>query len=211
MEHSSGSCASDTSCPESSGRRQRPDSQLIAQIRGRRDGWRAAVDELVRRHERWVFSRCLMHLGNHHDAQDAAQEVLLRALQGLARFKGESEFRTWLYVIIRNACRTLALRRSRHMLSIHLQELIRLHVESLTRAADAETEIAPQVSRTLEDISTDARQVLELRFFRDYSLEEIASHLGIGLSAAKMRLYRAIDSFRTQYTLATKADAALNT
>ena len=51
----------------------------------------------------------------------------------------------------------------------------------------------------LDQLGDNAREVLQLRFFHDYSLEEIAATLSISLSAAKMRLYRALEQFRTGY------------
>jgi len=51
----------------------------------------------------------------------------------------------------------------------------------------------------LDSISAPAREILHLRFFEDRSLNEIAASLNINLSAAKMRLYRALDQFRARY------------
>ena len=55
------------------------------------------------------------------------------------------------------------------------------------------------VATALQNVSDKAREVLELRFFQDCSLEEIATTLAISLSAAKMRLYRSLDQFRNAY------------
>jgi RNA polymerase sigma factor (sigma-70 family) len=67
-------------------------------------GDRAALGELLALHERALVAFCLGILGNIEDAEDAAQETFLRALQGLAGFRGEATLRTWLFRIAVNIC-----------------------------------------------------------------------------------------------------------
>ncbi|MEN8801096.1 MAG: sigma factor-like helix-turn-helix DNA-binding protein, partial [Thiogranum sp.] len=55
------------------------------------------------------------------------------------------------------------------------------------------------VATALQNVSDKAREVLLLRFYRECSLEEIATTLAISLSAAKMRLYRSLEQFRVAY------------
>ena len=62
----------------------------------------AALDALVRRHQSWVFHLAHRMLWNRADAEDATQEILLKAVTRLDRFEGRSEFRTWLYRIASN-------------------------------------------------------------------------------------------------------------
>jgi len=176
------------------------DGELVLRIRSHGDGWLAAFDELIRRHKTWVFQRCLFHLRNYHDAEDATQEIMVRVLHGLDRFEGRSGLRTWLYTIIENRCRSFAWKRSRHMLTAHTAALIQLYEEIQMQSEIPEPELSGQVLDALGMVSDATREVLELRFFRDYSLQEIATHLDIGLSAAKMRLYRALKNFREKYS-----------
>jgi RNA polymerase sigma factor (sigma-70 family) len=88
--------------------------------------------------------------------------------------------------------------RTRYVQIEHIEGLIELY------NADAGSEADPlveqnAVSIALEQVSPQAQEVLRLRFFEDYSLEEIAAALTINLSAAKMRLYRALDQFKLRY------------
>jgi RNA polymerase sigma-70 factor (ECF subfamily) len=66
---------------------------------------------LVKRFGPLVFRRCLKILGNRHDAEDAAQEVFVRAWDGMSSFKGESGVGTWLYRIATNHCLNLLKKR----------------------------------------------------------------------------------------------------
>src|SRR5689334_7090850 len=67
-------------------------------------GDRAAFDLIVERHRRTVYQVCYRFVGNHEDASDLAQDAFIRAYRALAKFKGESELRTWLYRIAVNVC-----------------------------------------------------------------------------------------------------------
>lgn len=59
-------------------------------------GERTALEALLRRHQGWVFNLALYQLQSRAEAEDATQEILLKALTGLSGFRGGSAFRTWL-------------------------------------------------------------------------------------------------------------------
>ena len=65
-----------------------------------REGYVDAYAELVDRHGPLAYRVALRLLGNHHDAEDVAQEALVTAWQQLPRFKANSRFSTWLYQIV---------------------------------------------------------------------------------------------------------------
>ena len=65
-----------------------------------REGYLDAYAELVTRHGALAYRVALRLLGNHHDAEDVAQEALVTAWQQLPRFKADSTFATWLYRIV---------------------------------------------------------------------------------------------------------------
>lgn len=67
-----------------------------------REGDPQALDELVRRHQVWIFHIAQRMLWNRADAEDATQEILIKAITRLHSFEGRSEFRTWLYRIAGN-------------------------------------------------------------------------------------------------------------
>ena len=73
------------------------DSYLVARAR---DGYLGAYDLLVERHAAMAYRVALRLAGDHHDAQDIAQEALVAAWQNLDRFRGESSFTSWLYRIV---------------------------------------------------------------------------------------------------------------
>lgn len=177
------------------------DEQLVGvfQAEGPRARARAVYSELARRHRPDLVRRCRARLGNTADAEEAVQESLLRAYRGLLRFRRDACVRTWLFAIADNQCNTLHVRRSRSALSDHLRALIALHEESYRIFGhEGAFEQSSVVREVLAELPSPSRDVLMLRFYRDLSLEDIAVTLGIGLSAAKMRLYRAMAQFKAK-------------
>ncbi len=175
------------------------DSDLVILTGKRGLGWKLVANELLGRQQEWLLGYCIAHLGNQHDAQDVMQEVLLRAYNALPRFEGRSSLKTWLYTIAQNQCRSFAVRRARYIQTDHIEELINLYLDAheCTQVDIIDREVT--VSRVLESVTPQFQQVLRLRFFKDFSLQDIAKTLNISLSAAKMRLYRAIEQFKVNY------------
>ena len=185
------------------------DAELIVLVRGRGLGWKLAFNVLLGRHRDWLVSHCAFRLGNRHDAQDVAQQVILRAWQAIDRFEGRSAFRTWLYSIAENQCRSFIGKRMRYVQTEHIEHLVDLYLEG-TSISDVERYAHKQaVATALQNVSDKAREVLELRFFQDCSLEEIATTLAISLSAAKMRLYRSLDQLRIAYLQVVEIHSAV--
>src|SRR4029077_19102722 len=67
-----------------------------------KNGDRAALEKLVLRHQAWIYNIAVRMVFQPHDAEEVAQEVLVKVITKLSTFKGESKFRTWLYRIVAN-------------------------------------------------------------------------------------------------------------
>ena len=174
---------------------QATDDQLIEQIQSRETNWKDLFGQLVERHQASLFGRCITYLRNPDDAADASQETLLRAYRGIDSFKGESTFRTWLFAIADNQCHTLARKRSKLIVDEHIRNMVQVQQEIREEADGVEPaqDVLECVHSALARIAPTGRDVLQLRYFSGLSIEDIAVTLGVGISAAKMRLYRAQD------------------
>ena len=67
-----------------------------------KNGDRAALEKLVLRHQAWIFNIAVRMVFLPQDAEEVTQEVLIKAITSLSTFRGESQFRTWLYRIVAN-------------------------------------------------------------------------------------------------------------
>ena len=82
----------------------RDDIELITSAK---DGSKSALEALVKKHQHYIYNVALKMTLSPFDAEDITQEVLIKVITNLANFKGESNFRTWLYRItelIFNSC-----------------------------------------------------------------------------------------------------------
>jgi RNA polymerase sigma-70 factor (ECF subfamily) len=172
------------------------DQKLVGQAQA---GDRDAFAELVRRHHAWVQGLCAAALGDPSSAEDAAQEVFLKAYKSLPQFKGGSSFSTWLHRIAANACLDLLRRRARSRTESwdELMEKEGGRIERLLAEAAPEhsAEDADLVRRVLAQLPPEYRLVLTLRETQGLSYEEIAGAMDCSLDSVKARLQRARKEF----------------
>lgn len=154
-------------------------------------GDQEAFARLVTRYERQVYNLAYRMLGNAEDAEDATQETFLRAYMALPSFEMGRKFSSWLLSIAANFCVDCLRRRRFAWLS--LQDLS-FRLASPAEEADRTVlrqEEASQVQRLLNRLPEKYRLVVILRYWYDFSYEEIASTTGLSLATVKTRLHRA--------------------
>ena len=157
----------------------------------------AAFEELVRAHEKTVYHLALRQLGSREDAEDAAQEVFLKAYTALGSFRGDSRVSVWLYRITNNVCVDM-LRRRRETVSLSAVndegEPLELELpdERFDPAALAERkDLREHLGKALRQLPPDAREILLLRELGGQSYDEIAATLDLDLGTVKSRIFRA--------------------
>lgn len=160
-------------------------------------------------HAQLVYNLALRLVGNPADAEDLAQDSLLRALRGLGSFRGDSSLSTWLYRITvntwKNRVRSEKRRGLWRMVSLNLftgQD----HDEEPAfvapdKPADSGLEASERdsaVRKALLELDEEARAVIVLREIEGQSYEEIASALEIPVGTIKSRLSRARQALKNR-------------
>ena len=161
------------------------------------DGDTAAFTTLVDRHAAACTRFATRMLGNREDAEDATQETFLRAYRSLARYEERQAFRTWLFQILINRCRTAAVRRQRRH-RMFLVDDSAIAAASVRPAVDA-GDLRAELKRAIDALDPDQREAFLLKHVEQLSYDEMAAATGIGVSALKMRVKRACD--RMQWVL----------
>ena len=87
------------------------DSELVASAQR---GDRSAMEELVVRHQAWIYNIAWRMVGSPHDAEDVTQEILIKMMTKLSTFQGKSGFRTWVYRIVANHVINMKRRRTEY-------------------------------------------------------------------------------------------------
>jgi RNA polymerase sigma-70 factor (ECF subfamily) len=162
------------------------DHYLVARAR---EGYLDAYELLVQRHSAMAYRVALRLTGNHHDAQDVAQEALIAAWENLARFRAGSSFSTWLYQIVtRRALNKV----SRGQPATSLNLLPDLADRAGEPAAAAERNLAANaVTDALLALPSPQRAVIVLHHFEGLSYSETAGVIGSTEPAVRSHLIRA--------------------
>ena len=171
------------------------DDRLIADCL---KGQTAAFGELVRRYQDRLFNTVFRLVDNAEDAQDVVQEAFLHAYQSLDRFKGESQFFTWLYRIAVNSAISLK-RKQRIVVSLHIDRegqgsVPEPHDVSELSQPDLVLERADEERRiqaALNRLSPEHRAVLVLKDLEDQKYETMAEILQVPIGTIRSRLHRA--------------------
>ena len=152
-----------------------------------------AFGALVLAHQRFVYNLAWRALGDEHEAQDAAQEAFLRVWQALPNFRGQAQFRTWLYRIVTNVCYGRLPRLRRQFAALDEMEVGEMPDERQTdpgAGLEADEQRA-FLWRQIEALPESYRVLVLLRYQQDLPYEEIASVLSLPLGTVKTGLFRA--------------------
>ena len=163
-----------------------------------------AFTELVDRHAAACLRFATRMLGDRSDAEDATQDAFLRAHRSLARYDDRSPFRTWLFAILINRCRTLMTQRLRRERRIVVDDeiLARSSVDSDRPSA----ELREEIEWALSLLAAEQREAFLLRHVEQLNYEEMGIVTGAGTSALKMRVKRACERLQSLLAEGAKVD-----
>jgi RNA polymerase sigma-70 factor, ECF subfamily len=157
-----------------------------------RMGDQEAFTNLVEKYQRPVFNLCYRMTGNVEEAEDAAQETFWRAFQAINRYDPQRSFITWLLSIAAHYC--IDQQRRRKLPTIDLDILPEEMIPGNTPDPEKETfrnEENFEIRQALSTLNAQDRAAMILRYWYDFSEEEIGATLNLSVSAVKSRLFRA--------------------
>jgi RNA polymerase sigma-70 factor, ECF subfamily len=164
--------------------RENSDQELVRETLAGHEG---AFAELVKRHIQSVHAVAYARTGNHADAEDAAQEALLKAYQSLRDLREPSKFGSWIVRMTRNLAIDVQRRRERRR---GLPGQFPPKPEA-TQVDIEQREGHDLLRQHIMALEEEPREVILLHYFADKPLREIAGLLGISRAAAQKRLWRA--------------------
>jgi RNA polymerase sigma-70 factor (ECF subfamily) len=188
--------------PETTASLEKPGEQLneATLIQRIREGQPELFYELIRPYEKRVYAATLAILRNEADAEDAAQEAVLKAFKHIRQFRAEARFSTWLIQIAVNEARM----RRRKQQAVVMEPMVdqrdeegqytprdfadwrEIPSETLERA-----EVRQKLAEALSSLGQKYREVFILRDMQQLSIEDTAKALGISVPSVKTRLLRA--------------------
>ena len=157
-------------------------------------GDQSAYTELVKRHERFVFTLAMRFAKGREDAEEIAQDCFIKAYRSLASFQGQAKFSTWLYRIVYTTAMTF-LRKKRVDTDSIDDEGTFIQVENQFSAYDvndAENKSRSfYLNKAIEQLLPDDAVIITMFYKGGQSLEEIGQALGMETNTVKVKLFRA--------------------
>ena len=176
-------------------------TETLQLIRRSLAGDETAFAALFHQYKNLVYKTAFVLLGNKDEADDVLQEVFLDVHRSLASYQpAKGAFSTWLYRVTVNEC--LSYKRKRKFLFFSFEESHGRHghIEpslNQTSTHEEQIEIADQVLKAMNHLSSRLRAVVALRYYRDLSYAEIATILNVPIGTVKSRLCQAMETLRT--------------
>jgi RNA polymerase sigma-70 factor (ECF subfamily) len=159
------------------------DEELFALVRDKND--EQAFRSLFKRYDKRLYAYCLRALGSHDEAQDMFQTISLTVYDKRHSFS-DGSFAAWLFTIARNFC-LKALRGRKH--TTEYSDEMMPPEEREQRSSDFMLKQA--LHNAIAQLPEEFREALEMKYFDDLPYEDIAKALGISVSLAKVRVFRA--------------------
>jgi RNA polymerase sigma-70 factor (ECF subfamily) len=167
------------------------DIELIEQTLA---GNQSAYADLVKRHQRFVFTLAMRFSKSREDAEEIAQDCFIKAYRALSAYNAQAKFSTWLYTIVYNTAMTF-LRKKRVATDSIDDENTYIQVENHESAYDGDNvenkSRSFYLNQAIDQLLPDDATIITLFYKGEQSLEEIAQTLGIEANTVKVKLFRA--------------------
>jgi RNA polymerase sigma-70 factor (ECF subfamily) len=175
------------------------DDKLISKALG---GNRAAWLKLVKRYEKLVFNYALRMVSNRDDAMDLMQDTFLAVFRGLASFRGDSAFNSWLLKIAHYRCIEFY-RKRKHTVDIEgIPEVFNEDGEDCPELSVVAGQQGDQLIGAMSQLPVNQRAVIEMKFFQYLTFEDIAQQLGVSTNTVKSRLYAGLGKMKQMLEVA---------
>lgn len=158
------------------------------------NGDKAAYAGLVERHYKGVFALCLGMLGNVHDAEDAAQEAMLKGFLRIRKLKKHKQFEWWILRIAKNHCIDF----------LRKQKRIRASGVKESRLTDHQDSDHDELEQAIRCLPQELRVPLTMFYFDDKNAKTIADKLNISHSGTCQRIREARRKLHELLTERTK-------
>jgi RNA polymerase sigma-70 factor (ECF subfamily) len=171
---------------------EKTDDQLVAKaLQGNKQAWLS----LLKRYEKPIYNYGMRMTSKNEDALDLMQEVFISVFRNLASYRNEGSFKSWLFRIAHFRCIEFY-RRKKPMQG--LDDAPEIESEEMSAADSIHTsQENKQLISAMQQLPLAQKAVVELKFFGQFTFDEIAQQTGISANTAKSRLYGALERLKT--------------
>ena len=155
-----------------------------------KEGDREAFHILFEEHKDRIYTIAFHYSGDESMARDVTQQVFLKLFTTIGQFRENSQFSTWLYRIVANACADEHRKRRRFVPFSPEIEVSKMTVKSSQEEAYHRRQVADSVSAAIAELTPKLRLPILLKYVEGLSYDEIAEALGISIGTVSSRLNR---------------------
>lgn len=160
-------------------------------------GHKRAWLKLVTRYEKPIFNYAYRMVSNQDDAKDLMQEIFISVFRNLSSYRGEGSFKGWIFRIANYRCIEFYRRKKPQQ---GLDDTPELENDNPGFCPEEVTQLAQQgghLVKAMAQLPVNQKVVVELKFFENFTFDEIADQLGISSNTAKSRMYSALAKLKT--------------
>ena len=166
-----------------------------------RKGDVSAFQQIVERYQKQIYFVAIDFTGNHHDAEDVLQEVLIKAYRSLSAFRGDSRLGTWIHRITVNTCLDRARKTSLPTTSTedlpgYVDYLIETSPSTNPERNAEAGSIQAHIDAAVQRLTPLERSVFVLRNYNQLPIKEVARILGRSEGTVKNMLWRALQKLQ---------------
>jgi len=153
--------------------------------------------ELVKRHQKKLYRLVWYKIGNHDDVSDICQNCFVQVYKKADQFEGRASFESWLYKIAINFCKNHYRSKERQRIDNNTD------IETLERAGDntawtecINDEKKARIQAVIKRLPDKQRMTMELRFYQECTLKQVAEIMDCPIGTAKANYYHALTTLR---------------
>jgi RNA polymerase sigma-70 factor, ECF subfamily len=169
------------------------DPHLVARAQ---EGDLPAFEELVRKYQREIYNLACRVVQDPEEAKDMAQQTFMQAYIHIKEFRGQSQFRTWLFRIAINQCYNFFKTKKKFGDPVDSQELVIVEEDHNPQEGLIAAEEHSRLYAALEHLPPKQRAVLTLKLEQGLSYQEISKELGGTAGAARVNFCQAVKTLR---------------
>jgi len=172
-----------------------------------KSGDKKAFNHLVKEFHSDCLRKATAYTKDENTSKDLVQEALVQAYLSIDKLEDSTKFKAWLMGILRNTCNNYHRRKKK--LLLNLPDELFLIAEETVAVEDNEL-IRKKVREAVEQLSNKNKEVIEAFYFENLSIEEVARHYDLSVSATKVRLHRARKALKYALTIPSNNSNTIN-
>ena len=153
------------------------------------------IDSLTKfsqEHRNSLYRFILRRIHDHVEAEELTQQTFVEAMNGITRFRGDAQIRTWLFSIAENLVKNHFCRSPRYRFQWENEDILESNIQHAVdpEAASACFSVLQRVQYHIDSLPVEMQETLSLVAFQEMSYEEVAAHLNISVGTVKSRIAR---------------------